>query len=98
MTERQAARIRSIFHNKIPQNQLQEQKTDEICELFDEAVRKRTDMEPVDKVDGFGDSTTVCPTCGNPVINYYNRKINPPNCMMCGQKLLWRNAGNEIQN
>lgn len=90
MTERQAAKIRSIFHNKIPQNRLQEEKTDEICDLFDEAIQKRTETEPVNKEDSFGDSTLVCPTCDNPVINYYNRQINPPNCMMCGQKLLWR--------
>lgn len=34
-------------------------------------------------------SHLVCPSCEQPVINYWNRKINPPNCMMCGQKLDW---------
>lgn len=90
MTDRQAAKIRSIFNNKIPQSRLQEEKTDEICDLFDEAIQKFTEMEPVNKEDEFGDSTLVCPTCGNPVINYFNQQIDPPNCMMCGQKLLWR--------
>lgn len=37
-------------------------------------------------------ATLCCPTCKNSVINYYSRKMNPPYCMMCGQKLDWSGA------
>lgn len=32
-------------------------------------------------------SFVACPTCGNPVTNYYNPKVKPSYCMMCGQAL-----------
>ncbi len=31
----------------------------------------------------------TCPNCGRSVINYFIRSIQPPYCMMCGQRLDW---------
>lgn len=53
------------------------------------ALNLRIPRKPVDNPNAFGDTVTCCPRCGKTVINYWNRKIKPPHCMMCGQKLDW---------
>lgn len=51
------------------------------------------EKKPIDRVDTFGDTVLCCPTCKNPVVNYLNKSIQPPYCMMCGQKLKWEESG-----
>ena len=63
--------------------------TKEDFEYLKEAVEKQIANKPCDISDGFEMSHLACPNCKNSVINYYNRKIKPPHCMMCGQKLDW---------
>lgn len=58
-------------------------------EMAISALRLRIKKEPIDNTMEFGDTVVCCPNCGKSVINYWNRKINPPHCMMCGQKLRW---------
>ncbi len=58
-----------------------------------EAIEKRMPKKPELKaIHGFEcevASQLCCPSCGKSVINYWNRAINPPHCMMCGQALDW---------
>ena len=63
--------------------------TEEDFAYLKECVEKQQAKKPCDVDDGWGMRSLSCPNCKNPVINYYNRKINPPHCMMCGQKLDW---------
>ena len=49
------------------------------------ALRKSTREKP--RLDELG--FVSCPRCGESVVNYWNKKINPPHCMMCGQALDW---------
>lgn len=60
------------------------------------ALEKQIPKKPVMiALDGFGfvqSSAVSCSTCGAAVINYYNRKFNPPHCIMCGQALDWGNT------
>lgn len=61
--------------------------------FIEEAVSKCIKCQPVMKhINGYAPevaSHLCCPSCGEPVINYFNRTINPPHCMMCGQALDW---------
>ena len=63
--------------------------TEEDFAYLKECVEKQQAKKPCDVDDGWGMRSLSCPNCNNSVINYYNRKINPPHCMMCGQKLDW---------
>lgn len=63
--------------------------TEEDFAYLKECVEKQQAKKPCDVDDGWGMSSLSCPNCNNSVINYYNRKINPPHCMICGQKLDW---------
>ena len=63
--------------------------TEEDFEYLKECVEKQQAKKPCDVDDGWGMRSLSCPNCNNSVVNYYNRKINPPHCMMCGQKLDW---------
>jgi hypothetical protein len=63
--------------------------TEEDFAYLKECVEKQQAKKPCDIDDGWGMRSLSCPNCNNSVINYYNRKINPPHCMMCGQKLDW---------
>lgn len=57
------------------------------------AIEKCIKCQPVMKpINGYAPevaSHLCCPSCGESVINYFNRTINPPHCMMCGQALDW---------
>ncbi len=61
--------------------------------FIEEAVSKCIKRQPVMKpINGYAPevaSHLCCPSCGESVINYFNRTINPPHCMMCGQALDW---------
>ena len=60
-------------------------------EFIVSAIRRSMREKPslIDMGDGFNCSEVCCPNCGESVINYWNKKINPPHCMMCGQALDW---------
>lgn len=70
--------------------------TEEDFAYLKECVEKQQAKKPCDVDDGWGMRSLSCPNCNNSVINYYNRKINPPHCMMCGQKLDWGKEDAEI--
>ena len=63
--------------------------TEEDFAYLKECVEKQQAKKTCDVDDGWGMTSLSCPSCNNSVINYYNRKIKPPHCMMCGQKLDW---------
>lgn len=54
---------------------------------------KETPQKPVMKaMEGFDPevaSHLVCPTCGNPVTNYWVRGAKPAHCQFCGQAIDW---------
>jgi hypothetical protein len=63
--------------------------TEEDFKTLVECVEKQDAKKPAEIDDGWDMRSLSCPRCNNSVINYYNRKIKPPHCMMCGQKLDW---------
>lgn len=75
MTEQQAIKIRSIFSNRIPQEELYTKLTDELATEIDNAITKQVPME----CKMFKD-TCVCGKAVYPHMNY---------CSNCGQKLDW---------
>lgn len=64
--------------------------SEEDFQYLKNCVDKQQEKEPCEIVDEWGMGPLSCPSCGNSVINYFNKKIKPPHCMMCGQKLLWK--------
>ena len=62
--------------------------TEEDFAYLKECVEKQKAKKPCEIEDDWT-RLLACPNCNNSVINYYNRKIKPPHCMMCGQKLDW---------
>ena len=63
------------------------------CDNAIAALEKQLQKKPELKaISGFGHeaaSQLCCPSCWKSVINYWNRAINPPHCMICGQALDW---------
>ena len=66
----------------------------EACETL-AGMKKELEIREVKKPaeieDGFGNVYAGCPNCGEHIINYLNKKVLPPYCMMCGQAIDWRN-------
>ena len=53
-------------------------------------LERQIQKKPISKpMNGFDYEVVACPNCGHSVINYWNKNINPPHCMMCGQALDW---------
>ena len=52
----------------------------------------RDGKKPIEIPDDFGNIYDSCPTCKNSLINYMNKKRQPPYCMMCGQAICWRDG------
>lgn len=69
--------------------------TEEDFEHLKQCVERQHALPPINKEEAYGMFSLSCPSCGNSVINYYNRRIRPPHCMMCGQKLSWEEDENE---
>lgn len=59
--------------------------TEDDFNFLKDCADKQHALPPSEKEDGPGMSSLACPSCGNSV----NRRIKPPYCMMCGQKILW---------
>ncbi len=51
------------------------------------ALYKTIQVKPKDKDIGFGNMVLSCPTCGEPVTNYYAPGVQPLCCQSCGQRL-----------
>lgn len=49
-------------------------------------------MKPFEGFSAEEASALSCPTCGNPVCNYWAPGNNPKHCQFCGQKLKWRSG------
>lgn len=75
MTEGQAIKIRSVFCNRIPQEELYTQLTEELATEIDDAITKQAPMQ----VRGMRDFC-VCQRTVYPHMKY---------CSGCGQKLDW---------
>lgn len=91
--------LRNRTQDKAPLNDFDIEAFMDISAIMNEAIaefEKQIPKKPVMiALDGFGfvqSSAVSCPTCGAAVINYYNRKFNPPHCIMCGQALDWGNT------
>ena len=55
-----------------------------------ELKERDTAKAPEEIQDAFGDGTLICPHCRNSVINYFNRSRPPQFCMICGQRLKFK--------
>lgn len=55
-----------------------------------ELKERDTARAPEEIRDAFGDGRLICPNCRNSVINYFNRSRSPRFCMICGQRIQWR--------
>ena len=87
MTERQAIKIRSIFSNKIPQEELYTQLTDELATELDNAIKKQIAQKPYHLLKNRYWGTAkggYCPVC-NSIVNSRENQY----CRKCGQKLDW---------
>ena len=86
MTEKQAIKIRSIFCNRIPQEELYTPLTEELATELDNAIKKQIpkkayDIRGTHWGKGKGGHCPIC-NCGvNSVRHQY--------CPKCGQKLDW---------
>ena len=86
MTEKQATKIRSIFCNKIPQEELYTPLTDELAILTDIAIKKQipkkaNSLRGTHLGKGKGGHCPIC-NCG---VNSVRHKY----CPNCGQALDW---------
>ena len=59
-------------------------------EQIRELKERDTAKAPEEIQDAFGDGRLICPNCRNSVINYFNRSRPPKFCMICGQRLRWK--------
>ena len=100
MTKEQAKKIRSIFCNKIPQEELYTPQTEELATEFDNAIEKQIPKKPkiltwqllIDSGWKHG-----CPNCGcavgvNKNLGFAYEEYLEPNesyCCSCGQALDW---------
>lgn len=53
-------------------------------------------MKPFEGFSAEEASALSCPSCGNPVCNYWAPGNNPKHCQFCGQKLRW-SSGEETK-
>lgn len=95
MTEKQAIKIRSVFCNRIPQEELYTKLTDELAIEIDNAITKQVPKKPtphrvdIDKIKignaNWCKGTTVykCPCCNDFISRIYDY------CYKCGQALDW---------
>ena len=95
MTKEQAKKIRSIFCNKIPQEELYTQQTEELATEFDNAIEKQIPKKPtphivdVEKIKignaNWCKNTTIykCPDCNEFISRLYDF------CYKCGKKIDW---------
>lgn len=84
MTERLAAKMRSIFCNRIPASKLNEELTEEVKAEFEKLLSRDTPVEP--KVV---DNYYLCPACECKLPHY----DEPAKfCIRCGQrfKFIWQ--------
>ena len=59
-------------------------------EQIRELKERDTAKAPEEIQDAFGDGILICPHCRNSVINYFNRSRPPQFCMICGQRLKFK--------
>ena len=59
-------------------------------EQIRELKERNTAKEPEEIQDAFGDTRLICPNCRHSVINYFNRSRPPQFCMICGQRLKFK--------
>ena len=55
-----------------------------------ELKERDTAKAPEEIQDAFGDGRLICPHCRNSVINYFNSSRPPQFCMICGQRLKFK--------
>lgn len=92
-----------IERNVTPENMEEYMKFEDECIQKDftfdsllEARKRMTAKKPAEKENEYGDIYAVCPNCGEHIINYLNKNVLPPHCMMCGQKIDWKVEKNEF--
>ena len=86
MTKNQAIKIRSIFCNRIPQEELYIQRTEELATEFDKAIKKQIPQKPIHiRGTHWGKGKGgKCPICKSGV-----NSLEYQYCRKCGQKLDW---------
>lgn len=89
MTEKQAIKIRSVFCNSIPQEELYTKLTDELATEMDNAITKQVPKKPI----GDRYPWAICPACGGSVylknIQEHIQNNETTYCEHCGQALDW---------
>ena len=92
MTENQAIKIRSIFCNRIPQEELYTQLTEELAVELDNAIKKQIPKKLTHEATL--PKCCTCPSCKNVVDEFetfWGQKIRVcvEFCKYCGQALDW---------
>lgn len=64
--------------------------TNKEVERYKRLKERDTAKAPEEIQDAFGDGRLICPHCRNSVINYFNRSRPPQFCMICGQRLKFK--------
>ena len=89
MTEKQATKIRSIFCNRIPYEELYTPLTEELATEMDNAIKKQLPKRIIDDRYPWG----TCPNCGGSVylekIQEHIQNEETTYCEHCGQVLDW---------
>ncbi|HJA20451.1 MAG TPA: hypothetical protein H9959_11260 [Candidatus Mediterraneibacter ornithocaccae] len=78
------------YMKKIVSSLADYERTDLTPEQIRELKERDTAKAPEEIQDAFGDGRLICPNCRNSVINYFNRSRPPKFCMICGQRLRWK--------
>ena len=70
-------------------NEIGVQGCNDVVSAIEKQIPKKPEMKSFQGFTQQVASQLCCPNCSKPVINYWNKKINPPHCMICGQALDW---------
>jgi len=89
MTERLAAKMRSIFYNRIPVSKLSDELTDEVKEEFEKIVDREIEVAPISVKAGETEFLR-CPTCNSAIESLPKCYSVPKYCSQCGRKFFWQ--------
>ena len=67
-------------------------------QAVEKQIPKKPKMEAMEGFDPEVASHLVCPTCGNPVTNYWVRGAKPAHCQFCGQAIDWKEEGTKDES
>lgn len=89
MTQTEAVAILDGFDLRSNADKYDVEALDMGIEAIKKQIPKKPELKAISGFDHAVASQLCCPSCWKSVINYWNRTINPPYCMICGQALDW---------